>query len=140
MSRQVPPGGALAPPVVLPALDSKEEAGGAMREGTGAYRWPRPPLGCPSRGLARPYQVLCGGGPTMIDRDSARSEGFTGREIDLIEAYCLNMQRRGKFSNRAALVHLPESGIVWVCQTVAQGIERLRPGSWLREKDEMETG
>ncbi len=68
----------------------------------------------------------------MINRDSARSDGFTEEEIDRIEEFVLRSQRNGTFSNKAELVNLPKSGVVWVCETVAQAIEQVRPGTWLR--------
>jgi hypothetical protein len=64
----------------------------------------------------------------MINRARARADGFTEDEIDQMETYCRDMERRGQFSCLPALVQLPKHGIVFVCETIAAAIERLRPG------------
>jgi hypothetical protein len=72
----------------------------------------------------------------IIDRDRARADGFTEEEIDQMEAYCREKERLEWYDRRPELVELPAHGIAFVCRTVAEAIERLRPGWWLsRPKD-----
>ena len=70
-----------------------------------------------------------------IDKEKLREAGFNDNEIAWIEHYCSAKVKNGEFSNQAALVCLgtPENpDICWVCLTVAEAINNLRPGAWLK--------
>jgi hypothetical protein len=66
-----------------------------------------------------------------IDRDRARADGLTDQEIAFVEAY---LDKHGT-NRRAAFVVLGTSP-QWVCETVAEALDQLRPGCWLRQVTE----
>ena len=66
-----------------------------------------------------------------IDRESAKANGLTDQEIAFVEAYL----DKHDTSSSAALVVLgtrPQ----WLCETVAEALDQLRPGCWLRQMTE----
>jgi hypothetical protein len=63
-----------------------------------------------------------------IDRERAKADGLTDHEIAFVESY---LDKHG-MNNRAAVVLL-RAGPQWVCQTVAEALDQLRPGCWLRQ-------
>lgn len=65
-----------------------------------------------------------------LNRERLQADGFTRREIRRIQAYCDAAEVAGTFSNEAALVLLTEP--MWVCRTIAEVLDRLRPGCWLQ--------
>jgi hypothetical protein len=66
-----------------------------------------------------------------IDRDKCKADGMTDQEIEFIESY---LDKHG-IDNRAALVLLGTNP-QWVCQTVAEALDQLRPGCWKRQLTE----
>lgn len=63
-----------------------------------------------------------------INRENAKADGLTDQEIAFVEAYL----DKHDMNSRAAFVVLgarPQ----WVCETVAEALDQLRPGCWLRE-------
>jgi hypothetical protein len=63
-----------------------------------------------------------------INRERAKADGLTDHEIAFVEAY---LDKHG-MNNRAAVVVLGTNP-QWVCQTVAEALDQLRPGCWLRQ-------
>jgi hypothetical protein len=63
----------------------------------------------------------------MIDRDKAKADGLTGEEIAFVESY---LDEHG-INNDAALVKVG-ANLRWVTETVAEALDQLRPGCWLR--------
>ena len=66
-----------------------------------------------------------------IDRERAKADGFTDQEIAFVESYLDQHPRNGT----AALVVLGKR-LRWVSQSVAEAVDQLRPGCWLREDTE----
>jgi hypothetical protein len=63
-----------------------------------------------------------------INREACKADGLTDAEIDFIEQYL----DTHPLDNTACLVKLGDQ-IRWVCQTAAEAVDLLRPGSWIRE-------
>ena len=63
-----------------------------------------------------------------IDRELAKADGLTDQEIAFVEAYL----DKHDMNNRAAFVVLGTNS-QWVCETVAEALDQLRPGCWLRQ-------
>jgi hypothetical protein len=63
----------------------------------------------------------------MMDREKAKADGLTDEEIAFVESY------RDKHDNNPtiALVKLGTT-FQFVTQTVAEALDQLRPGCWLR--------
>lgn len=67
----------------------------------------------------------------QIIRENARRDGLTDQEITFLEAY---LAKHG-VTTRAALVVLGGQPR-WVCESVAEALDQLRPGCWLRQFSE----
>lgn len=65
----------------------------------------------------------------LLDREVARKEGFSDSEIDWLERYCSDKMKKGRFSNKAAAISIGKGPVKLVCETVAQAINKLRPGA-----------
>lgn len=63
-----------------------------------------------------------------IDRKTAKVDGLTNKEIAFVESYL----DEHAMSNGAALVVLGTNPR-WVCETVAEALDQLRPGCWQRQ-------
>jgi hypothetical protein len=66
-----------------------------------------------------------------LDKDLLRQDGFSDSEIDWLEKYCRDRMRSGAFSNKAAAISLGGGPFKLVCETVAQAVNKLRPGAWI---------
>lgn len=66
-----------------------------------------------------------------IDRKKAKADGMADHEISFVESY---LQKHG-INSSAALVMLGTKPL-WVCQSVAEALDKLRPGCWLRQFSE----
>ncbi len=66
-----------------------------------------------------------------IDRERAKADGLTDHEIAFVESY---LDKHG-INTRAAFVVLGTNP-QWVCETVAEALDQLRPGCWFRHVTE----
>jgi hypothetical protein len=64
----------------------------------------------------------------ILDRENCLADGLTEAEIQVMEEY---LRDRAIMDNTLALVKIGEHHRL-VCQTVAEALELVRPGSWLR--------
>jgi hypothetical protein len=60
----------------------------------------------------------------MVDRDKLREGGFSEKEIDEIDAYCIAQVEAGKLDNTAALI-LFNGKPMFVCETVARAMRNV---------------
>jgi hypothetical protein len=67
---------------------------------------------------------------TVVDFEMLRADGFREGEIGWIEEHCDMAMENGKFNHDVALV-LVNGQPRLCCETIAEIIELLRPGSWL---------
>ena len=67
----------------------------------------------------------------ILDKEAARKEGFSDSEIDWMERYCSDKRKKGLFSNKAAAISIGKGPVKLVCETVAQAVNKLRPGAWI---------
>jgi hypothetical protein len=67
-----------------------------------------------------------------IDKEVARKDGFSDSEIEWLERYCSDKMKKGRFSNKTAAISIGSGPLKLVCETVAQAINKLRPGARIR--------
>lgn len=67
-----------------------------------------------------------------LNLERLEADGFVREDIERIQTYCDAAEDAGTFSNEAALVEFTE-GPIWVCRTIAEILDKVRSGCWLRE-------
>jgi hypothetical protein len=70
-----------------------------------------------------------------INREACKTDGLTDAEMDFIEQYL----ETHPLDSTAALVKIGDQ-FRWVCRTLAEAIDLVRPGSWLRCSDDLTSG
>lgn len=65
-----------------------------------------------------------------IKPDRLRAAGFSEKEIQEIQEYCTAAEKAGRFSNSASLVVM-NGEVQCVCWTIAEIMDKLRPGCWI---------
>lgn len=66
-----------------------------------------------------------------IDGTRLKEDGFTDEEVRQISEYCQVEMENDRFCNEAAAIIVGTGEVRLVCRTIAEIIDKLRPGSWI---------
>jgi hypothetical protein len=70
--------------------------------------------------------------PIPRNRAVLKKDGWTDAEIDKIQEYLDQQEEAGSFNSAVELVNINGTPRT-VCRTVAEILDKLRPGTWIKD-------